>query len=254
MPQAILEYLESRDFMEVDHVKRNILELYRNDMYQYAAIDAPKVVQIWDTIPGQLQRKEKRFRIGALKKGARKRDYANAFFWLDEARVVNPCYAATEPSIGLKLNQDDAKYKLYESDTGLLISHAFSEVEIDSSELYRKLLLGKLELNKGMLVENLVAQMFCASGKKLYYFSQLDKSNKENTMEIDFLIRKPIVTSKHNICPIEVKSTQRYTKTSLEKFTKKYDTYLHTSYVIHSGDYKHENHIIYLPLYMASLL
>jgi len=254
MPQAILEYLESRDFMEVDHVKRNILELYRNDMYQYAAIDAPKVVQIWDTIPAQLQRKEKRFRIGALKKGARKRDYANAFFWLDEARVVIPCYAATEPSIGLKLNQDDAKYKLYVADTGLLISHAFSEVEIDSSELYRKLLLGKLELNKGMLVENLVAQMFCASGKKLYYFSQLDKSNKENTMEIDFLIRKPIVTSKHNICPIEVKSTQRYTKTSLEKFTKKYDTYLHTSYVIHSGDYKHENHIIYLPLYMASLL
>lgn len=254
MPQAILEYKKSEDFVEVDHVKRNILTLYRNDIYQYAGEDAPKVVKIWDTVPSQLQRHEKRFRISDVKAGARTRDYANAFFWLDEARVVNPCYGATEPSIGLKLNRDDAKYKLYMGDTGLLISHAFDEAEIQSAELYRKLLLDKLEINKGMLVENIVAQMFRASDKKLYYYSSIDKEDSENTMEIDFLIRKPIVTSKHNICPVEVKSTQRYTTSSLDKFRKKFKSYLHTSYIIHSGDYKQENDIVYLPLYMTPLL
>lgn len=254
MPQAILEYLKSKDFVEVDHIKRNILELYRNDIYQYAREDAPKVIKIWDTVPSQLQRHEKRFRISEIKKGAKTRDYANAFFWLEEARIVNPCYAATEPSIGLKLNRDDAKYKLYMGDTGLLISHAFDESEIQSEELYRKLMLDKLEINKGMLVENLVAQMFCASDKKLYYFSKIDKQNCDETMEIDFLIRKPVVTSKHNICPVEVKSTQRYTTSSLDKFRKKFSSFLHTAYVVHSGDYKVEEDVVYIPIYMIPML
>jgi len=254
MPQAINEYIESKNFVEVDHVKRNILALYRNDIYNYAGEDAPKVVKIFDAIPGQLQRHEKRFRIGDLQKGARTRDYQNAFFWLEESRVANTCFAATEPSIGLKLNRDDARYKLYFGDTGLLISHCFDEAEIKSDELYRKLVLDKLEINMGMLVENIVAQIFRASGKQLYYFSSNNRENSEENMEIDFLIRKPNVTNRHNICPVEVKSTTRYTTSSLEKFRKKFANELHTSYIIHDGDLKEEDGIMYLPLYMASLL
>ncbi len=253
MPQAVLEYLNTKDFDKVDHIKRNILKLYRNDICQYAGDDAPKVTMIYDSVPSQLQRHEKRFRIGQVKKGARGRDFSNAFFWLDEARVVNPCYAATEPSIGLKLNKDDAKYKLYFGDTGLLISHAFDESAIRSEEIYRKLILDKLEINKGMLVENLVAQMLKAADCQLYYYSKTDHKNYENNIEIDFLVRKPIVTSRHNICPIEVKSTQRYTTSSLDKFRKKFGQYLHTSYILHSGDLKVEDHVVYLPLYMAYL-
>lgn len=254
MPQAVLEYLNTKDFDKIDHIKRNILELYRNDIYQYAGDDAPKVVMIYDSVPSQLQRHEKRFRIGQVRKGARGRDFANAFFWLDEARVVNPCYAATEPSIGLKLNKDDAKYKLYFGDTGLLISHAFDESEIRHEEIYRKLILDKLEFNKGMLVENLVAQMLRASNCQLYYYSKADHKNYEENIEIDFLIRKPIVTSRHNICPIEVKSTQRYKTSSLDKFRKKFGNYLHTSYVVHSGDLRVGDNVVYLPLYMAGLI
>ena len=253
MPQAVSEYVETKDFVEVDHIKRNILELYRNDIYKYSGDDAPKVVRIWDSVPSQLQRHEKRFRIGDLQKGARTRDYANAFFWLNEARVVNTCYAATEPSIGLKLNADESKYKLYVGDTGLLISHAFDEDEIKSEEIYRKLMLDKLEINKGMLVENLVAQMFRANHRQLYFYSKTSPDRNEH-MEIDFLIRKPIVTNKHNICPVEVKSSQRYTVSSLMKFRKKFDSHLYVSYVIHSGDFKIENDIVYLPLYMTPLL
>ncbi|MBQ4548562.1 MAG: ATP-binding protein [Bacteroidales bacterium] len=254
MPQAVNEYVESRDFDNVDHIKRNILSLYRNDIYKYSAHDAPKVIRIFDSIPGQLQRHEKRFRIGNLQKGARTRDYHNAFFWLDEARIVNTCYAATEPSIGLKLNRDDAKYKLYFADTGLLISHSFDENEILSEKLYAKLLLDKIEINKGMLVENLVAQIFRASGKKLYYYTQSNRDNSEDNIEIDFLIRKPIVTNRHNICPVEVKSSNNYKTSSLIKFRNKFSQYLHTNYVLHSGDLKEDNGILYLPLYMAPLL
>ena len=254
MPQAVEEYVRSKDFDEVDHVKRNILALYRNDIYQYAGNDAAKVASIFDAIPGQLQKHEKRFRIGQMKKGARTRDYSEAFFWIDEARVVNTCYAATEPSIGLKLNRDDSRYKLYFADTGLLVSHTFDDSDSSMQDVYRKIILGKLEMNSGMLVENLVAQMLRASGKKLYYFSKKDRENSEETMEIDFLVRKANITSRHNICPVEVKSTQRYTTSSLNKFCRKYDTYLHTPYIIHSGDLKVEGNTLFIPLYMTPLL
>ena len=254
MPQAVEEYTRTKDFDEVDHVKRNILSLYRNDIYQYAGNDAAKVAAIFDAIPSQLQKHEKRFRIGQLKKGAKTRDYAEAFFWIDEAMVANTCYAATEPSIGLNLNRDDARYKLYFSDTGLLVSLTFDDSDGSMQEVYRKIILGKLEMNSGMLVENLVAQMLRASGKKLYYFSKNDRENSEETMEIDFLVRKANVTSRHNICPVEVKSTQRYTMSSLNKFSKKFASYLHTPYIIHSGDLKVKEGTLFIPLYMTPLI
>ncbi len=254
MPQAVLEYVGTKDFAEVDRTKRNILDLYRQDIFHYASHCADKVVRIFDEIPSQLQRHEKRFRIGSLQKGARTRDYADAFFWLDESRVVNVCYAATEPSIGLKLNRDEAKYKLYMGDTGLLISHAFDENDIESESLYRKLMLGKLEINQGMLVENLVAQMLRSTGKKLYFYSKSDVVDAENNMEVDFLVRKPSVTSRHNICPLEVKSGARYTLSSIHKFGKKFAEQIATPYVLHSADYAEKDGIVYLPLYMTPFL
>lgn len=254
MPQSVKEYIDTEDFDRVELTKQRILDLYRQDIYNYADSQAEKVVRIWDTIPGELQRKEKRFRIGSVKKGARTRDYEMALFWLNEARVVNPCYNSTEPNIGLKMNVDYSKFKLYLNDTGLLLSHAFGEDKKGMQDLYRKLMLGKLEFNKGMMVENLVAQMLVASGKHLYYYTNTQKGDKDEQMEIDFLIRKQIITSKHNICPIEVKSTQRYTTSSLNKFREKFKSYLHTSFIVHSGDLKVEDGIHYLPLYMAPLL
>lgn len=254
MPQAVEEYISTKDLDDVDHIKRGILELYRQDIFKYAGDEATKVIQIWDSIPSQLQRPAKRFKIGSVKKGARTRNYADAFFWLNEARVVNPCYNTTEPGVGLKLNRDDSKYKLYMGDTGLLISHAFDEAAIRNSELYRKIILGKLEFNKGMLVENLVAQALRSSGFPLYFYMSSDRENRDNVMEIDFLLRKSEISNRHNICPIEVKSSQRYTISSLLKFEKKFRQYAGGPIVFHSGDLTEKEGIIYLPLYMAGLL
>ena len=253
MPQAVEIYAKEKDFDIVDRIKRNILSLYRADISKYAAGYEQKVTRVFDTIPSQLQRHEKRFHIGDLEKGARTRSYANAFFWLEESRVINVCFAATEPNVGLNLSRDDAKRKIYMADTGLLIAMAFDEKDIKQGQLYKKLMFDKLEINKGMLVENIVAQMMCAAGNRLYFYSNASH-NKDDKMEIDFLVRKPSVTSRHNISPVEVKSSTRYTLTSLEKYRRKYSEYLSTPYVIHSNDYMEKNDVAYIPLYMTPLL
>ena len=143
---------------------------------------------------------------------------------------------------------------MYMGDTGLLISHAFDENGLVSEEIYKKLLFGKLEVNEGMIFENIVAQMLTASGHKLYFYSQSDNEDSASRMEVDFLITKNKVTSRHNIQAIEVKSTQRYTLSSLNKFRTKYSEYAGTCYVLHTSDFKEDNGIIYLPVYFAALL
>lgn len=254
MPQAVLAYSEKKDFEEVDVIKRDILQLYRNDISKYAFEATTKVTRIFDDIPSQLQKHEKKFRMSSISVSARMRDYEDSFFWLDDARIVNICYNATEPSVGLKLNMERTTLKCYLGDTGLLISQAFDENGLMEEQLYRKLMLGKLEVNQGMLVENVVAQMLKASGHKLFFFSKSDRADAANNMEVDFLIRKRTITSRHNICPVEVKSSSRYTYTSLNKFRAKYAEQLATPYVMHTGDVEIQDGVVFLPLYMTPLL
>ena len=105
-----------------------------------------------------------------------------------------------------------------------------------------------------MLIENIVAQMLKSNGKKLYFFSKNSREDSRETMEIDFLIDKPKITSRHNIIPIEVKSGKNYTYNSLEKFQKKYKDYISEPLIIHTEDLKVENGILYLPIYMTPLI
>ena len=254
MPQAVEKYVETRDFAKVDKLKRRILDLYRSDISKYAKGYDTKVKSIFEEIPSQLQKHEKKFRLSALKEGARARDYETAFFWLDDAMIINSCYNTTEPNVGLNLNKDTNTMKCYMADTGLLISHAFDANEIVSEDLYRKILLDKLEMNSGMIVENIVAQMLRTAGHKLFFYSNASMTDKDSRMEIDFLIAKSKITTRHNISPIEVKSSARYTLTSLRKCIAKYGSYLSTAYVIHPADLKEEDNIVYLPLYMCPLL
>lgn len=254
MPQAVQTYVDTRDFDKVDERKRDILSIYRNDIRKYADNQETKVAAIFEELPGQLQKHEKKFRLADLQSHARLRDYSEAFFWLSDAKIINCCYNSTEPSIGLKLNEERTTLKCYMGDTGLLISHAFDERGIVTSELYQKLMFDKLEVNEGMLVENIVAQMLRAAGHKLYFFSKYSAKEADERMEIDFLIAKPTITSRHNISPIEVKSGSHYTITSLKKCIKKYDKQLATPYVLHDKDLKVEDGIMYLPLYMTPLL
>lgn len=254
MPQAVQTYVDTRDFDKVDERKRDILSIYCNDIRKYADNQETKVAAIFEELPGQLQKHEKKFRLADLQSHARMRDYSEAFFWLSDAKIINCCYNSTEPSIGLKLNEERTTLKCYMGDTGLLISHAFDERGIVTSELYQKLMFDKLEVNEGMLVENIVAQMLRAAGHKLYFFSKYSAKEADERMEIDFLIAKPTITSRHNISPIEVKSGSHYTITSLKKCIKKYDKQLATPYVLHDKDLKVEDGIMYLPLYMTPLL
>lgn len=255
MPQAVEKYVQTRDLEQVDAIKRDILAIYRNDIRKYAGRLAMKVESIFDEIPAQLQRNERKFRLADVKKDARMRDYETAFMWLSDAKIVNCCYNTTAPNIGLKLNMERTTLKCYMADTGLLISHAFDEKQIVSGELYRKLLTDKLEVNAGMLIENIVAQMLAAAGHKLYFYSNPDKEDAESRMEIDFLIRKEPVTSRHNIIPIEAKSSTGYTISSLQKCVRKFGEFVTMPTVIHSSDSRmDENQIRYIPVYFTPFL
>lgn len=254
MPQAVEAYIKERDFDRVDRIKRDILELYRADIVKHAEGYEMKVEQIFDDIPAQLQKHDTRFRLSSLKKDARLRDYEDALFWLSDAMIVNVCYNSAAPNIGLKLNMDRMTLKCYIADTGLLISHSFDENGIVSEEIYKKLLFDKLEANKGFIMENIVAQMLAASGHKLYFYYNASRDDASSRMEIDFLIAKSKISNRHNISPIEVKSSKNYTISSLQKFKAKYDEQIHVPYVLHTGDLKEENGILYLPVYMTMLL
>ena len=254
MPQAVQEYVDTKDFDAVDRIKRNILALYRADISKHAIGYERKVESIFDEMPGQLQKHEKKFTLASLGKSTRFREYESAFLWLDDAMIINTCWNSTQPSIGLKLNRDNSTMKLYMADTGLLISHSFDENGLVSNEIYKKLLLGKLEVNEGMIFENIVAQMLTAAGHKLYFYSNPSRNDKDQRMEIDFLIAKSRITNRHNISPIEVKSGKRYTLSSINKFRKQFAEQLDTGYVLHIGDYKSEDGIEFLPVYMTPLL
>lgn len=254
MPQSVLKYRENLDFHEADIVKRDILDLYRDDISKHAKRYQTKVRAIFDELPSRLQKHEKKFKISSLYKDAKFRDYQDAMFWLNDAMIVNNCYNTTEPNIGLRMNMERTSMKCYMADTGLLLSHAFDENDIVSQEVNKKILFGKLEFNEGMIVENIVSQMLVSSGHKLYFYSNSSREDSFSRMEIDFLISKKQITSRHNISPVEVKSGKYYTTSSLNKFRTKYKETISVPYIIHPNDYKEEDGVIYLPLYMTGLL
>ena len=187
MPQAVAEYVQSRDFDKVDQVKRDILTLYRSDIAKHAQGYEMKVQSIFDEIPAQLQKHEKKFKLSSLKKNARLRDYEDALFWLDDAMIVNICYNSTAPDIGLKLNMDRMTLKCYMADTGLLISMLDDGTNAQIME-------GNLGIYKGAIFENIIAQILHSNGNKLYFY------NRNNTLEIDFVLSKNA-----KVIPIEVK-------------------------------------------------
>jgi len=255
MPQVVQSWVDTGDFRKTEAEKRTILNLYENDIHQYATGAEAKAVAIFEDLPGQLQRHDRYFQMSDLGQNARYINYESAFFWLRDSGIVNICWNTTEPSVGLKLNTDRTRLKCYMGDTGLLISMAFDENGEVPAAIYEKILLGKLETNLGMVVENMVAQMLKAKDRRLYFYTVPETEDKEDRMEIDFLIAKSKITSRHNICPIEVKSGRRkFTTSSLEKFNSKYHEQLHTSLVLHDGDVQQKDGFIYLPLYMAPLL
>ena len=254
MPKAVLTFAETHDFEKTDHIKRDILTLYRNDIQKYAGKDVEKVAAIFDEIPSQLKSQDHVFKFSDLEEDARFRGYKNAFFWLKDSGVMTPCYNTTEPSVGLKMNKERTVMKCFMADTGLLISHTFDENGIVSEEVYKKIMLDKLAVNFGNIMENIVAQMLAANGHSLYFYTNSSREDKNSRMEIDFLVSKSTVTNKHNIYPLEIKSGKNYTLSSLRKFINKFPDQLCEAFVFHEGEFKVEDGITYMPLFMVMCL
>ena len=249
MPQSVIAYLKEKNFEASDVAKRRIIKLYRDDVSKFAEGYEDKVFALFDGIPAQLSKKEKKYKLSSISKEARFRTYEDSFIWLHEAMVVNTCFNATDPNVGLALSADNTTQKCYMADTGLLVTHTFMDNAFTENELYRAILFDKLNINEGMIMENVVAQMLRTNGHKLYFYSRSDTDNRENHMEIDFLI-----TEGKKIAPIEVKSSNYTSHSSLDKFRNKFSSKIGNSYILYSKDVMIKDGIIHLPFYMAMFL
>ena len=249
MPQSVAAYLNGKDFEASDMAKRRILKLYHDDVSKFAEGYEDKVFALFDGIPAQLSKKEKKYKLSSLGKKARFRSYEDSFVWLNESMIVNTCFNATDPNVGLALSADHSTQKCYMADTGLLVTQTFMDKAFTENGLYRAILFDKLSINEGMIMENVVAQMLRTNGHKLYFYSRSDATNRKNDMEIDFLI-----TEGKKICPIEVKSNNYVSHSSLDKFRDKFSSKIGNSYILYSKDVIVKDGIIHLPIYMATFL
>lgn len=255
MPQSVDAYVGTRDMVSSDKAKRLILNLYRNDVEKHGGTAAKRIKAVFDAIPGQLSRHEKKLVYASIDKDSRARDYVTALAWMKEAATVNLCTLCTDPSIGLGLSENDEAVKCYMADTGLLASMALASPDSALSGIYRQVLMGDVEVNEGMLMENAVAQQLRANGHPLFFYSKYSEV-KEERMEIDFLIVRPYPDAalKPRVCPVEVKSGKRYSPVSLNKFKAKFKKRVGTEYVLHTKPLKVEGDRVFLPLYMTICL
>lgn len=249
MPQVVMKYLEEKNFEQADIIKRRILKLYRDDIAKFAVGYENKVYELFDGIPAQLSKKEKKYVLSSINKDARHRTYEDSFIWLHEAMIVNNCFNSTDPNIGLSLSTDHTTKKCYMADTGLLVTHAFMDSTFTENDIYKAILFDKLNINEGMIIENVIAQMLRFNGHKLFFYSRCDNINRANHMEIDFLIKEG-----KKISPIEVKSSNYTTHSSLDKFRKKFSSRIKNCYILYSKDVMIKDGIIHLPFYMALFL
>lgn len=255
MPQAVASYAEGRDLAKTERVKHAILRLYRKDITKFGGGQAHKIAALFDGIPSQLSRKEKKLVYADLGKDARSRDYAEAVSWLAEAHLTNNCYASTDPEVGLNMSRSNKLVKCYLADTGLLATMAYGDDEVSPINLYAEILKGKIETNEGMLVENVVAQQLVASGRALHFYTSYSRV-AEDRMEIDFLVRAPYPNAamKTRISPVEVKSGKRYKTVSLDKFKRKFAKRVGIEFVLHPRPLEARGDRVHLPLYMSGLI
>lgn len=251
MPQAVSCWAETHDLKKVEAVKKRIIRLYRNDIRKHAGRYAIKAEAVFDEIPAQLQEHDKKFRLAAVDADARMREYGDVFLRLKDAMIVNVAYNSTEPVAGLKLSAEYSTLKCYLADTGLLISHAFGSNAKALDGIVRRVMFDSISINEGMIVENAVAQMLVSQGIELFFYARYDKKNAENRMEIDFLLPDAQITRRKHVSAVEVKSENDYTTSSLDKFRRKFGQSMSAAYVVHPGDIRQHDGILYMPVYMT---
>ena len=238
MPGAVKAYVETKDFREVDIIQKNILDKYKEDFTRYEKKDKKyRLNKIYDYIPKQLDKQNKRFVFTMIDKELKIDRYQNSFLWLNNAGVALPVYNVDVPIIPLKASMSSNLFRLFSSDIGLLTSAYPAETKI---ELINK----NAEVNNGAHFENAVAQQLIANGFEPYF------CKKKSIGEIDFLIEMS-----GKVVPIEVKSGNTYkAHKALDKFMEVKDYHLDKAYVLSKGNLEKVGNIVYLPIYMSYLI
>ena len=191
MPAVVREFVEKKTFEGTLEMQRQLVADYEEDIRKYAeGVDQTRILNVFRQIPPQLAKENKKFQITKVAKGARFKDYQGCVEWLCNAGIVNICYGLVFPELPLKGNYDSSKFKLYLSDTGLLVSQLDDESQDDLRSNRN------LGVYKGALYENIAGEALIKSGLDLFYYKRED-----STLEEDFFVR-----TKHSLVPLEVKA------------------------------------------------
>lgn len=252
MPQSVAAYVSAAEgdgIYASEDAKREIISLYEDDIGKYAKGYASKVRDVFRMVPSALNRHERKFHLSSISPDARMRRFENAFLWLEDAMIVNTAKNAFNPNLEMDMNLDGSTFKCYLLDTGLLVTMAMGSGKVTDPRILRGILHGDLGINEGMFFENAIAQALVAQGDELRFYSRKDLRNPNNTMEIDFLVKRGI-----KIVPVEVKSGRYRAHASLDRFLAKFGKNAPYGFVCCSGNYEKSDSIIYLPAYMTSCI
>lgn len=234
MPETVQIYIDTHDIARVIRNQRSILDLYRLDIAKYASDnDKAKIKAIFDSIPAQLNDKNRRFKINSIHPDARLLRYEDSFNWLADAGVALPCYNVTEPQAPLGLNEKRNLFKLYLNDVGLLCAACMENVQFD-------LLMGNVEINMGSILENVFAQNLKSNGFKLHYF------DSKKIGELDFVLQNGLST-----VLLEIKSGNDFKKhLAMDHALETKQWKFEQTIVFSKSNVEEEEEILYLPWYM----
>ena len=246
MPQAVAAYLTTNNFSAVDLVKRDIVSLYEEDFVKID--DSGRAKAMFADIPTQLSKNTARYQVGRAIQEERMERVTNILKDMEDSMTTNIAFHADDPNAGLALTKNEEYFKMYVSDTGLFITMAFMDRDFTENVIYEKLLNDKLSTNLGYVYENMIAQMLRATGKNLYYHT-IPYAEGKKYYEIDF-----VISDKHKVSPIEVKSSGYKTHKSLDVFCEKFSDRIQNKYLIYTKDYRWENGVNYIPIYMTMFL
>ena len=233
MPSAINKYIETKDYKQVRKVQLKLLQAYEEDFSKHAPNEiVPRLKMLWNSIPAQLAKENKKFIYGLIKEGARAKEYELALAWLIDCGLIYKIDRANKPNIPLIAYQDTSAFKIYTLDVGLLgaMTRIDAKTLLEGSEIFTEF--------KGALTEQFVL-MQLKSNKDIPIFYW---SSERGTSELDFLIQLGT-----NVVPIEVKSEENLQAKSLKLFVEKYNTKINIRTSM--SDYRKEDWLINIPLY-----
>ena len=246
MPQAVNEYLETNNLSAVDAVKREIIELYADD---FRKIDPTgKATRMFYAVPGQLSKNASRYQISSVIEQGKQDRVEEILQDMEDSQVVVLSHHVDDPNVGLSLNGDLGRYKMFLNDTGLFVTLAFWDKDVTENVIYQKLLSDKLSANLGYVYENIVAQMLTAAGSKLFYHTWPTESGKHN-YEVDFLLSRGA-----KIWPLEVKSSGYKTHASLDAFCEKFSERVGERFLVYTKDLRKDGATTLLPVMMTMMV